>query len=176
MSRPASRESLFHEWQAEHRGIIGKVTRSFAVTPTQFAELQQELLLQLWNSTAGYVGEAKSSTWVYRVCLNTALTWRRGSIRRERRIERDVDLAQLATGAPAPSTRADQSDLLEKLYAAIHAMPDFERALVLLSLDGLAYREIAEITGLTENHVGVALSRARRRLAQLMKGVIDELE
>lgn len=52
----------------------------------------------------------------------------------------------------------------------------FDRALVLLSLDGLAYREIAEITGLTENHVGVALTRARKRLAELMKGVTDELE
>ncbi len=55
-------------------------------------------------------------------------------------------------------------------------MPDFERALVLLSLDELTYREIAEITGLTENHVGVALTRARKRLATLMKGVTDELE
>lgn len=51
-----------------------------------------------------------------------------------------------------------------------------DRALVLLSLDGLAYREIAEITGLTENHVGVALTRARQRLAELLKGVTDELE
>jgi DNA-directed RNA polymerase specialized sigma24 family protein len=47
---------------------------------------------------------------------------------------------------------------------------------VLLSLDGLAYREIAEITGLNENQVGVALTRARKRLAQLLKGVTDELE
>ena len=55
-------------------------------------------------------------------------------------------------------------------------MPDFDRALVLLMLDGLAYREIAEVTGLTENHVGVALTRARKRLAALLKGVTDELE
>jgi RNA polymerase sigma-70 factor (ECF subfamily) len=55
-------------------------------------------------------------------------------------------------------------------------MPAFDRALVLLSLDGVAYRDVAEITGLTENHVGVALTRARKRLAALMKGIIDELE
>ena len=66
--------------------------------------------------------------------------------------------------------------MLEKLYAAIHALPEFDRALVLLSLDDLAYREIAEITGLNENQVGVALTRARQRLAQLLKGVTDELE
>ena len=66
--------------------------------------------------------------------------------------------------------------MLEKLYAAIQSLPDFDRALVLLSLDGLAYREIADITGLNENQVGVALTRARQRLARLMKGVTDELE
>jgi DNA-directed RNA polymerase specialized sigma24 family protein len=43
-------------------------------------------------------------------------------------------------------------------------------------LFGLAYREMAEVTGLTENHVGVALTRARKRLAGLLKGVTDELE
>lgn len=58
---------------------------------------------------------------------------------------------------------------LDKLYAAIHALPMFDRALVLLALDGLTYREIAEITGLTENHVGVSLTRARQRLAELEK-------
>src|SRR6188474_1433339 len=120
MSLPASRETLFHEWLAEHRGIIGKVTRSFTFTPTQSAELQQELLLQLWVSTAVYAGEAKTSTWVYRVCLNTALTWRRGSHRRQRQIEPDVDLAQLATRTLIPSDHVGESDLLEKLYAAIH--------------------------------------------------------
>jgi RNA polymerase sigma-70 factor (ECF subfamily) len=55
-------------------------------------------------------------------------------------------------------------------------MDGFDRSLVLLSLDGLAYREISEITGLSENNVGVSLTRARKRLAGFMKGVTDELE
>jgi RNA polymerase sigma-70 factor (ECF subfamily) len=78
--------------------------------------------------------------------------------------------------AASPAERAGERELLEKLYAAIHALPEFDRALVLLSLDGLPYREMAEITGLNENQVGVALTRARKRLTQLMKGVTDELE
>ena len=55
-------------------------------------------------------------------------------------------------------------------------MPDFDRTLVLMMLDELTYREIAEVTGLTENHVGVALTRARKRILELMKGGSDELE
>ena len=176
MREISSPESLFQAWLEEHRGIIVKVTRSFASAPADAADLQQELLLQLWISLSSFAGQAKPSTWIYRVCLNTAMTWRRGAARREKRLEPGADIAHVAADAASPADRAGEQELLEKLYAAIHALPDFDRALVLLSLDGLTYREIAEITGLTENHVGVALTRTRKRLAELMKGVTNELE
>lgn len=176
MSPPADRESLFKAWLEEHRGIVVKVTRSFAPAPADAADLQQEILLQLWTSLSSYAGQAKPSTWIYRVCLNTALTWRRGTSRRERRIEPDADVARLPSESASPADHVGEEELLGKLYTAIHALPMFDRALMLLALDGLAYREIAEITGLTENHVGVSLTRARHRLTELMKGVTHELE
>jgi RNA polymerase sigma factor (sigma-70 family) len=152
------------------------VTRSFARTGADEADLRQEILLQLWISAPAFSGQAKESTWVYRVCLNTALSWCRGGTRRDRRIEPAVDPGDLAAPESTPADAAGDRELLEKLYEAIRSMEAFERSLVLLSLDGLAYREIAEITGLTENHVGVALTRARRGLARKLKGVADELE
>lgn len=176
MSSSVELESLFKNWLAEHRGIIAKVTRSFARAPSDAADLRQEMLLQLWISLRSFAGQAKPSTWIYRVCLNTALTWRRGSSRREKRIESGADIDHATATEVSPADGAGERELLEKLYAAIRALPDFDRALVLLSLDGLAYREIAEITGLSENHVGVSLTRARKRLAELLKGVTDELE
>jgi len=176
MSSSLDHESLFQRWLEEHRGIVVKVARSFAQSPSDVADLQQEAMLQLWISLPSYAGQAKPSTWIYRVCLNTALTWRRGTVRRERRIESGTDVSLVMAEAASPAERAGERELLESLYAAIHALPEFDRALVLLSLDGLAYREMAEITGLNENQVGVALTRARKRLAQLLKGVTDELE
>jgi RNA polymerase sigma-70 factor (ECF subfamily) len=176
MSPPADRESLFKTWLQEHRGIIVKVARSFAPVPADGADLHQEMLLQLWTSLSSYAGQAKPSTWIYRVCLNTALTWRRGTLRRERHIEPGVDIAVVASATASPADHTGDREMLDRLYTAIHALPMFDRALMLLALDGLAYREIAEITGLTENHVGVSLTRARQRLAEIMKGVTDELE
>lgn len=176
MSLSTDRARLFQSWLEEHRGIIVKVTRSFAATPADAADLQQELMLQLWISLPGFNGQAKTSTWIYRVCLNTAMTWRRGATRRTRHIDPAADLARLATDSASPAEHAGEQEVLDELYAAIHALPDFDRALVLLMLDGLAYREIAEISGLTENHVGVALTRARKRLTTLLKGITDELE
>lgn len=176
MSRSFAQESTFRNWLQAHGGILAKVTRSFARTQADAADLRQEILLQLWISVPAFSGQAKESTWVYRVCLNTALSWTRGGNRRDRRIEPAVDPSALAAQVSTPAESAGDRDLLEKLYGAIHAMEAFDRSLVLLSLDGLAYREIAEITGLTENHVGVALTRARKHLSRLMKGVTDELE
>jgi len=178
MRSAAEKEVLFQSWIEQHRGIIVKVIRSFADAPADADDLRQEILLQLWLSLATYAAQAKPSTWVYRVCLNTSLTWRRGTRRRERHFDSvpEGDVQALAGPASSPAKHADDREMLEQLYAAIRALPDSDRALILLSLDGLAYREIAEITGLTENHVGVALTRARKRLAAFLKGVTDELE
>lgn len=176
MTMAAQSDDLFSSWLRDHRGILHKVARAYAAEPADRDDLFQEMALQLWRSQAAFRGQSAAPTWIYRVCLNTAMTWRRGALRRQRDIQPGVDFAEVSEGADSPAESAGQRELLEKLYAAIHAMPNFDRALVLLVLDGLAYREIAEVTGLTENHVGVALLRARKRLAELMKGVTDELE
>jgi RNA polymerase sigma-70 factor (ECF subfamily) len=176
MSATADHEATFQAWLEEHRGIFVKVARSFARGEADVAGLQQEMMFQLWLSLPRYAGQAKPSTWIYRVCLNTALTWRRGAQRQERRIEPEADVSRLAATGASPAESAANKDLLEQLYSALQAMPESERALLLLMLDGLAYREMAEVTGLTENHVGVSLTRARKHLAELLKGVTDELE
>jgi len=163
-------------WYEVHRGIFEKVARSFARGEAEIGELRQEMLYQLWLGLPRFAGQAKPSTWVYRVCLNTALTSRRGTERRERRIEAGHDLEAMAAGGHSPAEAVEAGERLEQLYAALRALPETERALVMLWLDDLTYGEIADVTGLTENHVGVALSRARRRLAEQMKGVADELE
>ena len=176
MSTEPAQETLFKAWLEEHRGILAKVGRSYASSAAEVDDLQQEMMLQLWISLPSFRGQSKPSTWIYRVCLNTAMTWHRGDSRRKRRIEPRADLGEVAAASASPAESAGNRDLLEKLYAAIHALPQFDRALVLLLLDGVAYREMAEVTGMTENHVGVALTRARKRLAETMKGESDELE
>lgn len=176
MSEQPDRESLFKTWEKEHRGILMKVARSYARSAAEAADLGHELRLQLWNSTKSYAGAAKPSTWVYRVCLNTAIGWHRGVARHERKFEREADLGAIPANGISPAEAAADRELLERLYASIHRMPEIDRGLILMSLDGLAYREIAEVTGMTENNVGVGLTRARRRLAELMKGIVHELE
>lgn len=172
----AQRHQRFVSWLTEHRGIFLKVSRAYTADAQDQADLQQEMQLQVWRSLPAFRGESQPSTWVYRVCLNTALSWRR----EERRHRQRVQSADTTPEAPAPEARPgsahEQTELLEQLYAAIRTLAPAERSLVLLALEGLSYREISDVTGLTENHVGVSLTRARAKLAERLKGVRDELE
>ena len=169
-------DACFSKWIAEYRGIPMKVARAYAPEPQHYGDLFQEMLLQIWRSLASYREEAKPSTWIYRVCLNTALNWRRGVAIQRNRTNWGIEITEMASEAASPSVQVGDRELLNNLYEAIRALPGSDRALVLLTLDGLTYRDIAEVTGLTENHIGVLLTRARKRLAQLMKGVTNELE
>ncbi len=175
LPRPEA-DALFSAWMAEHGGILARVARLHARDERGRQDLERELAYQVWLSVPRFASGAKPSTWIYRVCLNTALTWRRNASRHERRTEGEDAAAALPAGGPDPAARAERGDLLEHLFTALRALPDADRSLLLLQLDGLPYRDIAEVTGMTENHVGVALTRARQRLTAQMKGILHELD
>lgn len=168
-------QALFERWWREHAGIPHKIARLYADTAEERADLVQDMLVQLWRSLPGFSGQCAESTWIYRVCLNTTLTWRRDESRRRHRVVAVETPPEAACAQPAPDARHQQNDRLEALYAAIRRLPRADRSLVLLHLDGLAYRDIAQITGLTENQVGVTLTRARQKLQLLLKEIRHEL-
>jgi RNA polymerase sigma-70 factor, ECF subfamily len=170
------REACFKDWLNEHRGIFYRIARAYAWTPEDQADLFQEMAAQLWRSLPGFKAQCQPVTWVYRVCLNTALGWRRDSARQPAFATLDRERIDLAPAVePRPGWTYENDELLARLYAHIRELPAGERSLVLLSLDGLSYREIGDLAGLTENHVGVALNRARQKLAAYFKEVRDEL-
>ncbi len=90
-------------------------------------------------------------------------------------INEPVSIDSATSLESSPAEREENQDLQAALMRCVRALAPGQRSLVILSLDGLAYRDIAEITGLTENHVGVALSRARKILTEKMKGISHEL-
>ena len=169
----ANHELRFRQWVGEHTGLLLKVVRSFAEGPADQDDLFQEILLQVWLSLPNFRGDSKSTTWLYRVALNTALTWKRTETKYRRKTN-SHSVADVAVPSP-PSTEAQQNNrLLDRLYAAIRALPPAKRALVVLFLDGFSYREIAEVIGITETNVGVSLSRIKKELAASVKEGDDE--
>ena len=71
-------ELTFKQWLNEHLGLILKVARAYGCTAEDQDDLFQEICLQIWLSIPLFAEQAKVSTWIYRVALNTALVWNRG--------------------------------------------------------------------------------------------------
>lgn len=161
---PAEQHALFATWLRDHAGLLHRVANAFA-TGADRDDLMQELLLALWRAIPAFAGASKPSTFIHRVAHNAALTWRRGVATYARHVE------QLAA-EPRPTTSgptAGEDEILSEIYEAIRRLPPVDRSLILLQLDGVTYSEIAEIHGLSENHVGVRLTRIRCKLTELLR-------
>lgn len=158
---PAPRESLFAEAVQQHMGIFLKMAYAFAL-PADRDDLVQEMLLAAWQALPAFDGRCKLSTFLYRVANNRAMNWRRSGVRYGRRLEALRACPQLTLD---PAEGGPGSARLEWLYATIRGLPPLDRTILTLHLERLPHTEIAEVTGLTGNNVGVRLHRIKQWLA-----------
>jgi RNA polymerase sigma-70 factor, ECF subfamily len=168
-------ETIFRRWLAAHLGLILKVVRGCAAAPQDQDDLFQDVCLQVWQSIPAFRGEAKETTWIYRVAFNTALAWRRGERRRREGHETFLKFDVSPQTQPSHTEALPEQEIVERLYAAIRRLLKVDASLALMHLDGLSYSEMADVLGISENYIGVKLNRIRKQLAEQLKGVSDEL-
>jgi RNA polymerase sigma-70 factor, ECF subfamily len=167
-------KSLFMTWLSEHGSSVMKVARAYTLTHEECQDLAQEILLQAWRSLPKFEHRASAATWFYRVALQTAMNWHRKDKPRRTRQQPLLDVQVIAAEEVDSAEQAQQRETVERLYDAIHQLPKGDAALVLLYLDELSYREMAEVLGISESNVGVKLNRAKKALSKLMKGESHE--
>ena len=140
----------------ENMGIAHKVSRIYFDDVASQEEVRQEMIYQLWKSFASFNGRSKFSTWMYSVCLNTALTHFRKAkkMRSESLTSKHLNLPE----------QTDTGEDLNQLYTAIGQLNALNKAIILLYLDDQSYDEIASITGLTRSNVSIRLVRIRKEL------------
>ena len=148
-------EQVFLQQLEANMGIVHKIVLLYVDHPDDRRDLQQEILYQAWKAFPGFQGRSKFSTWLYRISLNTVLTYRR---RQNTTTESLEHIREQPVAAP------ESTDNAERLHQAIRQLPETERALVVLQLDGFSNEDIADITGLTKNHVAVKLHRIKNEL------------
>jgi len=165
--RDNDHNSVFLNWLEQHSASVMKVARAYTLTSEDTQDLAQEILLQAWRSLPRFEGNSSIATWFYRVALHTAMNWHRKD--KPRRSKQKPLLEVQALSEDSSKEQIQQRETIEQLYQAIHQLPKTDAALVLLHLEELSYREIAEVLGITENNVGVKLNRARKALGELMK-------
>jgi len=163
-------KSLFMNWLGEHGSSVMTVARAYTLTSDECQDLAQEILLQAWRSLPKFEGKASPATWFYRVALHTAMNWQRKDKPRRSRQQPLLEVQVLATENANSAEQAQQRETVEQLYNAIQQLPKTDAALVLLYLDELSYREMADVLGISESNVGVKLNRAKKALSALMNG------
>ena len=158
------KESEFIRIIKQHEGVIFKITSFYTDNKVDQQDLYQDIVYQLWKSFESFRGEAKISTWMYRIALNTALTKIRNSKKKEYSVSIDiVVLEQTENQDPEFEER------LRKLYHQIGQLNVLEKGIMLLLLEGKKYEEIAEITGLSSSNVGTRISRIKEKLKSQLK-------
>ena len=172
---PDRQEAIFRRWLEAHIGIILKVVRGCVAAPQDQEDLFQDVLVQVWSSIPAFRGEAKETTWIYRVAFNTALAWQRAERRRRERHANFLATNLWPTMESSHTEQQADREMVEQLYRAIRRLPKVDASLALMQLDGLSYQEMAEVLGISENYIGVKLNRIRKQLADAMKGAVHEL-
>lgn len=149
---------LIHESQK----IIHKICKLYRDSREDQEDLFQEIVYQLWKSYPGFRRESKVSSWIYRIALNTAIaTYRKSKI--------SIDYYEEFPEHIHPSNEKTISENEERLFWALRKLNDSEKAVISLYLEDFNYKEIAEITGISDSNVGVRLNRIKNKLKQILK-------
>jgi RNA polymerase sigma-70 factor, ECF subfamily len=156
-------ENRFISLINEHQGLIHKVCIMYENDPEIRNDLFQEIVFQLWKSFGTFRGEAKITTWMYRIALNTAIS----GFRKQTRNVKTEDLKELHFNI-SDSWSDDREDELQRLHHAIRQLTEIERAMIMMALEEVPYEEIAETIGITQNNVRVRMNRIREKLKKLM--------
>ncbi len=127
-------------------------------------DLFRLILAQLWKSFPSFRNEAKFTTWMYRVALNTAITSFKKDKRKPDQSNLEIESFQLAVEEYDHETE----EQIKLLYKAIANLSGIEKSIVLLYLENKKYEEIAEITGITQNYVRVKMNRIKKKLKKYM--------
>lgn len=157
-------EHQFVDLLEKNQNIVHKVCRIYTNDRDAHNDLFQEVTIQLWKAYPKFRGDAKFSTWMYRVSLNTAITLYRKSKRTPK--TQDFDTVHFKMSSAEYDDTEERQ--LKVLYAAVKELNDIEKALVFLYLEEKNYREIAETMGISEVNARVKMNRIKKKLRTII--------
>ena len=166
-STPAD-EHKFLELVNGNRNRILRVCRVYAWNSTDQDDLYQEILFQIWRGLPTLKENHFANTWLYRVAINTAISFVRKRTSRTDRVVYVGHADLTRTIESQQTTDENTGDRIAHLYTVIFKLDPLEKALVTLFLEDFTYEQMAEVTGIKANHVGVMLHRAKKKLSSLM--------
>lgn len=138
------KEKEFLEKIEKHKGMIFKISKMYLENQEDREDMFQEIILQLWKSYQAFEGKSQFSTWLYRVSLNTAITFLKRDKKRtdKNELHENIDIED--------EQNTDKELQTEFLYKAVQELNPIEKALIFLFLEGQNHKQISENMGITE--------------------------
>lgn len=160
-------EEEFSQIIKENEDRLNHLSRVYADRADEQQDIFQEIIIQIWNSLPSFNGEANIDTWIYRLAVNTAISFvRKKETRRDYYSDyKDEKDSQEDTN----HLYDDKNEKLEILYDAISNLNASEKAIITMYLEDFSYSEIAFVTDITENYVGVKLNRIKKKLSNIIE-------
>lgn len=147
----------------QHQNIVHKVCNLYMDNAQDKEDLFQEILLNAWRGVKNFKGDSKFSTWLYRVSLNTAITF----FRKDKRQVQTGELSEQFSAVADNPWRQDEQ--LTAMNKAIAELSKIDKALVMLYLEDYDYAEIGNIMGISSNNVAVKMNRIKTKLKESSK-------
>jgi RNA polymerase sigma factor (sigma-70 family) len=145
----------------DNQKLIYKICYSYCPNPDNRKDLEQEILIQLWNSFKRFDGRVKITTWMYRIALNTAISFYRNDSKISKKTV-SIDASIITLSQHEYNSETDEQ--IQMLYKFIEKLNELDKALILLYLDDNKYKDIADVLGISETNVATKISRIKQSL------------
>lgn len=123
----------------------------------------QEVFMRVWEALDTFKGNSSYSTWIYRITVNTCLLYLRGRNRRKEQV------TTVFPSIAADQYSQDEEDRLVRMYQCIQLLSEKDRVIILMFLEGIDYKEIAEIVGINYDALRVRMHRIKTTLTNCVK-------
>jgi RNA polymerase sigma-70 factor (ECF subfamily) len=169
------REEQFREIVGEHQERVWNICRHYARTTDDARDLQQDVFVNVWRSLETFRGESQLSTWIYRIAVNTCLSY----ILKEKRrsvfnLSLDSHNISSLMQEEGVQEKIETERKLNLLHDAINRLTVIDKLLISLAIEKVSSKEMAEIIGITEPNVRTKLHRIREELRHMLKGGYNE--
>lgn len=160
----------FEEILERNKYKIYRICKIYAIPPIEPQDLFQEVVYQIWKSIDSFKSKSSIDTWVYKIAINVCL---RSKMKLDKNYKKTDRFESIHFTPIEKEIDTAEQEKLKYLKACISALNETDTSLIVLYLDDLSYKEIAVITGLTENHIAVKMKRIRKKLFECITPKIN---
>lgn len=166
-----TKEEKFNTIVSDNGERIRNICRYYNSNAEDQKDMYQEVLVNIWKSLDSFRGDSAMSTWVYRVAVNTSLTFTGKAFRHMKLMvnSETTNLNSILDDENLKQKLAEEK-LLERMQLELNQLSVIDKALISLMLEGLSMKEIAEVIGITEPNVKVKIHRIKSQLKEKLKG------